>query len=144
MLSIFKTKRNRRQCFADTRWMDMFELEADVNGTLIVRPVSEVLTETLMQELVRYVDEVSEDIFDLIHFDLSKVVELAGPWGVHFAILIEFSHRKEIQVSAGGLREQPLALAWLFRNTSELFDLLTKVGGGKIHEKFPVSGKQVA
>ena len=144
MLDISRITRGKRQCSADTDWMDMFEMETAADGILIVRPVSAVLTVDSLQKLVRHLDRVSAGVLKRIHFDLSNVTELAGPWGVHFAILIEFSSRRGIRVSAGGLKGQPLALAWLFRNTAELVELLARVGGGKANDNRQVRGMQVA
>lgn len=59
-----------------------------------------------------------------VEFDFSRVEQLQGPWGVHFAMLIDLGQRSGLKVSLRGLRRQPLQLVRLFRHTPEVRGLL--------------------
>lgn len=92
-----------------------FELEADTGGTLTIRPLTAHLTHEDLQAVIENVHQAASASFQNICFDFSKVTQLVGPWGVHFALLIYLARGLSACVSLNGLRGQPAALARLFR-----------------------------
>jgi hypothetical protein len=59
-------------------------------------------------------------------FDLAEVDELCGPWGSHFALLVHWMKKQAAGISVGitGLHGQPLGVAWIFRQSWVLRQLL--------------------
>ena len=57
-------------------------------------------------------------------FDFAEIEKLVGPWGVHFAQIIDFGHRTGVQVGAGNLTGQPRQIAELFMIDSRVRNML--------------------
>ena len=106
------------------RLTEQFELVADVGGTLTVSPQRRRLGITELHDLAERMLESGGAAFSRISFDFSRVDELVGPWGGHFAVLIRLARRLGGTVSMTGLHRQPAAVAWLFRHSPEIGALL--------------------
>ena len=104
--------------------LERAELIVNANGTLTVRPRSARLGVRDLQQVVDRLQEAGCRSFDLVHFDLSRVEELVGPWGAHFAMLIRLAQGVRGKVRMTGLQGQPASLAWLFRYSREVRALL--------------------
>ncbi len=108
---------------------------ADSAGTLTVRPQSSRLEASGFQRVVKRLAEAKCASFDMVCFDFSRVEELAGPWGVHFALLIGLGDDLRGRIRVLGLHGQPAALAWVFRQSHQVRPLLDGYAGksGKNH-----------
>ena len=120
------------------------EVLASVDGLLVVRLLAGTLEADVLQKVVQQLEDASPRLFTRMYFDFSQVVELAGPWGVHFAILIHLARQVESRVSLGELHGQPEALAWLFRHSAELRALPLAGSGGNQRVGWRVETKKVA
>jgi len=111
---------------ADPEWAltSAFELVTQTGGTLVIRPGQASLQVEQLQALLHDVLEAEPQAFKRIHFDLSNVQKLAGPWGAHFAMLIQLARMLNLPVSVGGLHRQPAAMVWLFKDSPEVRALL--------------------
>jgi hypothetical protein len=56
--------------------------------------------------------------------DLTNVSELASPWTIHLALLIQLARRLEGPLRLRGLHGQPFEVAWLYRADPEVGALL--------------------
>ncbi len=104
------------------------ELATRACGTLIIRPVTASLDVEDFRMVIRQVRDANSRSFSRIEFDFSRVQELVGPWGVHFAMLLQLAEQLNLPVFLSGLHGQPAALAWIFRNSPEVRALLRKQG----------------
>ena len=100
------------------------ELIGNANGTLTIRPRFARLEVRDLQHVVDRLQEAGCDAVDLIRFDLSRVKELVGPWGTHFAMLIKLGQGVRGKVRMTGLQGQPASMAWVFRHSREVRALL--------------------
>ena len=104
--------------------LERAELIADANGILTVRLRFARLGVRDFQQVVDRLQEAGCEAFDLIRFDLSRVKELVGPWGAHFAMLIRLGRDVRGKIRMTGLHGQAASVAWLFRNSREVCSLL--------------------
>ncbi|MFQ5491487.1 MAG: hypothetical protein ACE5GE_12265 [Phycisphaerae bacterium] len=95
---------------------------------LVVRLKERHLRWTSLEEVVNYIRDNELRGYCRIRFDFSRVNELIGPWGVHFAILIRLEHQAGVPVMVSGLTGQPADLARLFRSSPHVRALLTGHG----------------
>ena len=108
----------------DAPWVEKFEMVADTEGKLTIRPLLARLSCYELQNMVDKLREGALESISRICFDFSIVRELTGPWGSHFAILIRLANEVDAPVHLIGLYSQPTALAWLFRRSPQLRLLL--------------------
>jgi hypothetical protein len=116
---------NHRASPPETALGEKCEVVSREGDTLTVRPLSRSLRSDELQKLLGQVRRTGLGTFGRVHFDFSHVAELVGPWGVHFAMLIQLVRDVPVQVCITGLHGQPAALAWLFRESPELRSLLS-------------------
>ncbi len=108
----------------DADLLENAELIADCDGNLTVRPLSTKLGIDELQHVVSRLREAGCDAFDSIRFDFSRVQQLVGPWGTHFASLVLLKQGVHSSVHLEGLQKQPSSMAWLFRHSKEVQQLL--------------------
>lgn len=122
MSTRFEAAVDQQRCRAASA--EKVELVIGADGTLSIRPLMSRLS---FEELQDVIDQLRNDglpAVSRIRFDFSKITELVGPWGLHFAILIRFANEIDIPVEVIGLHGQPAALAWLFRRSPQIRLLL--------------------
>jgi len=125
MLEILSRILKRPEVGPDWSLIEGCEFIADARGTLIVRPMAPHLHSQHFQTLVVCLGQADLRAFRIVQFDFSRVQELVGPWGVHFATLIKLAREVQSRVTVSGLSGQPAALAWLFRVSPEVRSLLS-------------------
>jgi len=74
----------------------------------------------LLDELARRLPVATHTVV----FDFARIPELVGPWGVHFALMIDFGRRKDVQIGAGNLRDQARQIAELFMTDSRVRNMV--------------------
>lgn len=75
----------------------------------------------------RLLDELARRLPFATHtvvFDFTRIAKLAGPWGVHFAQMIDFGRRTGVEVGAGNLTGQPRQIAELFMTDPRVRNML--------------------
>lgn len=112
--------------FPERQGREVCEIFAESPGQLIARPAAGSLDVASLQRLLQQLGELKLPDVTCIRLDLSRVRELAGPWGVHFAVLIWASREMKLPIGLSGLRGQPAALAWLFRGSPGVRGLLKR------------------
>jgi hypothetical protein len=103
-----------------------WELIPEDNNTLIIRFLTERLCFDDLRDLIGNLRTSKFGVFVHIYFDFTLVQEFVGPWGIHFALLIGLARNIPVRINMIGLPGKPAALAWLFRGSPEVRDLLAK------------------
>ena len=93
---------------------------------LVIRLKERHLRWTSLDEAVNYIIDNGLREYSVIRFDFSRVTELVGPWGIHFAILIRLEHLIGVPVTVSGLTGQPADMARLFRSSPKVRALLSR------------------
>jgi hypothetical protein len=108
----------------DTSITDRFDYATDRDGTLHLRCKLDCLDSA---DLSPALDALlgAAACFSQIEFDFASTTRFDGPWGSHFAMLIRFHEQCRIPVHVSGLRSQPGGVAWIYRRSSRLRQLLT-------------------
>ena len=92
----------------------------NVTVTLTVCHEDYLVFQRLLDELARRLPFPTQTVV----FDFALVSKLVGPWGVHFAQIIDFGRRTGVQVGAGNLTGQPRQIAKLFMIDSRVRNML--------------------
>lgn len=100
------------------------ELEVGESSNLVIRTLGAGLGVSDLQRVADRVREAGCEPFVAIRFDLSRVEQLVGPWGAHFAVLIRLAEDVGRKVRLIGLHGQPASVAWLFRHSPAVRDLI--------------------
>lgn len=92
---------------------------------LVIRPKERHLRWTSLEEASNYIIDNRLRGYCVVRFDFSRVTELIGPWGIHFAMLIWLEHRIGVPVRISGLSGQPADMARLFCHSPNVRALIT-------------------
>ncbi len=91
-----------------------------VTVTLAVSHQNYLDFQRLLDELARRLPFATHTVV----FDFARIAKLVGPWGVHFAQIIDFGRRTGVQVGADNLTGQPRQIAELFMTDSRVRSML--------------------
>jgi hypothetical protein len=113
-------------CEEGAQGQEFWRISQSDSTTLTVRFSTQRLVIT---ELQSRIDELKVSFSGetcRVVFDLAEVNELCGPWGSHFALLVHWAQEQAARVSVSmiGLHGQPLGVAWIFRQSCVLRQLL--------------------
>lgn len=117
MLTGLLTRRMRNRA---SRLFELCELVCPDSSSLAIQPRVRALRLRDMLDIIAALDEREMGRLRYVAFDFSCVEELDGPWGVHFALLINLSRRLKRRVIVTSLRGQPAKVARLFRKSSDI------------------------
>ena len=91
-----------------------------VTVTLTVSHQNYLDFQRLLDELARRLPFATHTVV----FDFARIAKLVGPWGVHFAQIIDFGRRTGVQIGAGNLTGQARQIAELFMSDSRVRNML--------------------
>ncbi len=130
MLGKLTSLLRRRATGTDAERMRCWELVAEAEDTLIIRPLSPRLSAEQLRKMLDDVQSADPSVFRRVRIDLSHVIEFPGQWGVHFALLIRFASEVPGRVHVTGVHGRLAAMAWLLRRSPEVRWLLFEGGDG--------------
>ena len=104
----------RERVAPDVALFDDFELCANADGTLTIRPQHASLCGLVLQRLATRLVANGLQAFTMVVLDCSKVSEFTGPWGVHVAVCWWLRKKTGIQFRFTGLSGQPGAIVALW------------------------------
>ena len=90
------------------------------DGALHVVLTTKVLDYRIFYRILRIIQQTMPADTNCVELDCSNVSEFCGPWGVHFAMVLNFSKEHDLKVVLLGLEGQPLALAQVFSSSKWL------------------------
>ncbi len=111
---------NRRMLNRTSRMLELCELCSPEPGGVVIQLKVHTLGLRDMLDIVAALDEREMSHLKYLAFDFGQVEELAGPWGVHFAMLINLSRRLQKRVIVTSLQGQPAKVARLFRQSPDI------------------------
>ncbi|NOX58936.1 MAG: hypothetical protein GXP29_08780 [Planctomycetes bacterium] len=131
MLKTLLTRRMRQRA---SRLLELCELTCPDSTGVVLQPRTEILQLRDLLDIINALDEAEMSRLKYVAFDFSRVSELSGPWGVHFALLISLSRRLKTRVIATSLRGQPASVARLFSKSPDVQALCFAVGADGLPE----------
>ena len=117
---MFKGLLNRRMLNRAARLLELCEVACPEPGGITIQPRVRSLGMRDMLDMIAALDEGAMANLKYVAFDFSQVEEFTGPWGVHFAMLINLSRRLNCRVIATSLHGQPAKVARLFRQSEDM------------------------
>jgi hypothetical protein len=117
---MFKGMLNKRMLNRTARLLKLCEFACPEPGGITIQPQVRSLGLREMLDMIAALDESAMSNLKYLAFDFSQVEEFTGPWGVHFAMLINLSRRLKCRVLATSLHGQPAKVARLFRQSQDI------------------------
>lgn len=114
------TRQQVRLANETLEFLDVWELSVTQPGILDIRPSVSKLSARMILDLRDRLREDETGKVDQIRVDFSNVSEFIGPWGIHFAVLIDLYRRFNGRLVVTGLQSKPASMAWLLRRSSEI------------------------
>ncbi|HNO78528.1 MAG TPA: hypothetical protein PKN33_10755 [Phycisphaerae bacterium] len=111
---------NKRMLDRTARLLELCEFACPEPGGITIQPKVHSLGLRDMLDMIAALDERAMANLKYLAFDFSQVEEFTGPWGVHFALLINLSKRLNCRVLATSLHGQPAKVARLFRQSEDI------------------------
>ena len=118
----------KRMLNRTTRLLQLCELSSPEPGGISIQPQVRTLGLRDMLDMITALDESAMSQLKYVAFDFAQVEEFTGPWGAHFAMLINLSRRLKCRVIATSLHGQPAKVARLFRQSEDIQTLCFSLG----------------